>query len=217
MTLVLWATLCSFKSLLFLVSLLSLFLSIFWCYFKWKSAFLNLLILFITSVNATDFCLLSLLLLFSCSVAQWCPTLYDPMDYSIPGSPVLHYLPEFAQTHVHWVDDAIQQSNPLFPSSPALNLSQHQGLFWWVSSCQVAKALELQLLHQSFQWTFRIDLIFLLSRGLSKSPLEPKFKSINSSALSLLYGPTITSIHDYWKNHSFDYTDLCQHSGVSAF
>ena len=68
---------------------------------------------------------------------------------------VLHHLLEFAQTHVHWVGDTIQPSYPLSPPSPsALNLSQHQGLFHWVSSShQVAKVLELQ--HQSFQWIFR--------------------------------------------------------------
>ena len=67
-----------------------------------------------------------------CSVTQSCPTLCDPMDCSTPGFPVHHYLLEFAQTHVHWVDDAIQPSHPLlFPSPLAFNLSQHQGLFQW--------------------------------------------------------------------------------------
>ena len=82
-----------------------------------------------------------------------CPTLCDPMDCSTQGFPVLHHLPEFAQTHVCWVSDAIQPSHPLLPPSPpALNLSQFQGLFQWVSSShQVAKVLELQLQHQSFQ------------------------------------------------------------------
>ena len=82
-----------------------------------------------------------------CSVIKSCPTLCDPMNCNMPGFPVLHYLPEFAQTHVHWVDDAIQSSHPLLPASPlALNISQHQGLFRWVSSLyQVAKILELQL------------------------------------------------------------------------
>ena len=66
------------------------------------------------------------------SVAQWCPTLCNPMDCSMPGLPVFHYLLEFAKTHVHWVSDAIQPSHPLSPRShPALNLSQHQGLFQW--------------------------------------------------------------------------------------
>ena len=106
-----------------------------------------------------------------------------------------------------------------------LCLSQHQGLFKWVSSLhQVAKVLELQLHHQSFQWIFRTD---FLQHGLVGSPWSsrdsqessptPQFKSINSSALSFLYSPTLTSIHDYWKNHNFDKMDLCWQSNVSAF
>ena len=80
-----------------------------------------------------------------CSVAQSCPTLCNPMDCNMPGFPVLHHLPELAQTHVHWIGDAIQPSHPLLsPSPPALNLSQHQGLFQWVSSShQVATVLGL--------------------------------------------------------------------------
>ena len=95
------------------------------------------------------------------SVAQSCPTLCDPMDCSTPGFPVHHQLPEFTQTHVDWVGDAIQPSHPLSsPSPPTFNLSQHQGLFKWVSSShQVAKVLEFQLQHQSFQWTPRTDLL----------------------------------------------------------
>ena len=87
------------------------------------------------------------------SVAQSCPTLCDPMNRSTPGLPVHHQLPEFAQTHVHRVGDAIQPSHPLSsPSPPAPNPSQHQGLCQWVSSShQVAKVLEFQLQHQSFQ------------------------------------------------------------------
>ena len=95
------------------------------------------------------------------SVTQSCPTLCDPMNCSTPGLPVHHHLPEFTQTHVRWVRDAIQLSRPLsFPSPPAFNLSQHQGLFHWVSSShQVAKVLEFQLQHQSLQWTPRTDLL----------------------------------------------------------
>ena len=95
------------------------------------------------------------------SVAQSCLTLCDSMDHSTPGLPVHYQLPEFTQTHLHRVSDAIQQSHPLSsPSPPALNLSQHQGLFKWVSSWhQVAKLLEFQLQHQSFQWTLRTDLL----------------------------------------------------------
>ena len=85
--------------------------------------------------------------------------LCDPMDCSTPGFPVHNYLPEFVQTHAHWVSDAIQPSYPLSsPSLPAVNLSQHQGLFQWVDSLhQVVKILELQLQHQSFQWIFRVN------------------------------------------------------------
>ena len=108
---------------------------------------------------------------------------------------VHHQLPEFTQTHVHWVGDTIQSSHSLSsPSPPAFNLSQHQSLFKWVSSPhQVAKVLEFQFQHQFFQWIFRTD---LLQNGLVGSPCSPRdsqessptpqFKSINSSALSFL-------------------------------
>ena len=92
------------------------------------------------------------------SVAQSCPTLCHPMNRSTPGLPVHHQLPEFTQTHAHWVSDAIQPSHPLSsPPPPALNLSQQQWLQWVSSSHQVAKVLEFQ--HQSFQWTPRTDLL----------------------------------------------------------
>ena len=147
------------------------------------------------------------------SVIQSCPTPCDPMNHSTPGLPVHHQLPESTHIHVHRVGDAIQPSHPLSsPIPPARNLSQHQGLFQWVSSPQqVARDLEFQLQHQSFQWIFRTD---FLEDGLVGSPCSPRdsqesfpipqFKSINSSALSFLYSPTLTSIHDYWKTHSFD-------------
>ena len=95
------------------------------------------------------------------SVAQSHPTLCEPINCSTPGFPVHHQLPEFAQTHVHLVCNAIQPARPLLsPSPPALNLSQHQGLFQWVSSLHhVAKVLEFQLQHQSFQWTHRTDFL----------------------------------------------------------
>ena len=146
------------------------------------------------------------------SVTQLCLTLCDPMNSSTPGLPVHHQLPESTQIHVHWVGDAIQPSHPLSsPSPPAVNLFQYQGLFKWVSSShQVAKVLEFQLQHQSFQWTPRTD---LLQDGLVGSPCSPRdsqessptpqFKSINST-LSFLHSPTRTSIHDHWKNHSLD-------------
>ena len=163
--------------------------------------------------RAFDKYLLNVFRVHFSSVAQSCLTLCNSMNCSTPGFPVLHYLPQFTQLHVHWVRDAIQPSHPLSsPSLPAFNLSQHQGLFQWVrSSHQVAKVLEFQLQHQSFQWIFRTD---FLSDGVVGSPCSPRdsqessptpqFKSINSSVLSFLYSPTLTSIHGYWKNHSLD-------------
>ena len=145
------------------------------------------------------------------SVTQSCPTLCDPMNRSTPGLPVHHQLPEFTQTHVHRFSDAIQPSQPgSSPSPPAPNPSQHQRLFQWVNSLhEVAKVLELQL--HSFQTNPRAD---LLHNGLLGSPCSPRdsqessptphFRSINSSALSFLHSPTVTSIHDYWKNHSLN-------------
>ena len=100
-------------------------------------------------------CLVHLVSVQFSSATQSCPTLCAPMNCSMPGLPVHHPLPESTQTHVRWVSDAIQPSHPLSSTSPpALNLSQHQGLFQWVSSLhEVAKVLEFQLQHQSFQWT----------------------------------------------------------------
>ena len=113
------------------------------------------------------------------SVAQSCPALCNPMDCSMRGLPVHHQLPEFTQTHVHWVSDAIKPSHPLLsPSSPTFNLSQHQGLFKWVpSSHQVAKVLEFQLQHQAFNEYSglifsRMDWLDLLVQGTLKSLLQ---------------------------------------------
>ena len=147
------------------------------------------------------------------SVTQSCLTLCDPMNCRMPGVPVHHQLPEFTQTHGHRVSDAIQPSHPLSsPSPPAPNPSQHQGLFQWVnSSHEVAKVLEFQLQHHSFQRNPRAD---LLQNGLAGSPCSPResqessptpqFKSINSWALSFLQSPILTFIHDHWKNNSLD-------------
>ena len=94
------------------------------------------------------------------SIAQLVSPLW-PMNHSTPGLPVHHQLPESTQTHGHWVSDAIQPSHPLSSPSPfAFSLSQHQGLFKWISSShQVAKVLEFQLQNQSFQWTPRTDFL----------------------------------------------------------
>ena len=106
---------------------------------------------------------------------QWCLTLCDTMDWSMPGFPVLHYFPGFAQTHAHWVSDAIQPSQPL--SSPsAFNLSQHQGIFQWVSSSHqvntwrsIGASASVSVLPVSIQGWFSLrltGLISLISKGL---------------------------------------------------
>ena len=126
-----------------------------------------------------------------CSVRSVMSDSLRPMDCSTPGLPVHHQFPEFTQTYVHWVGDAIQPSHPLSSSSPpTFNLSQHQGFFKWVSSLhQVAKVLEFQLQQQSFQWILRTD---FLQNGLDESlccPRDsqesptPQFKSIDSGIL----------------------------------
>ena len=146
------------------------------------------------------------------SVAQSCLTLCNPMNSNIPGLPVPHYLPEFAQVHVHCIDDAIQPSHPLMPSSPsALDLFQHQGLFQWVVSHLLssddqntgASALALVLpvnIQGSSPWRLT-GLISLLSKGLSGVSPAPQFESINSLAFCLLYGPALTTVHDHGEDH----------------
>ena len=140
---------------------------------------------------------------FSCSVMSYSLWPHESQH----ARPVRHQLAEFTQIHVHWVSDVIQPSHPRSSPSPASNPSQHQSLFQWVnSSHEVAKVLEFQLYHHSFQRNPRAD---LLQNGLVRSPCSPRdsqessptprFKIINSSALSFLHSPTLTSIHDYWK------------------
>ena len=148
------------------------------------------------------------------------------MYCSTPGLPVPHHLQEPAEIYVHWVNDAIQPSHPpLSPSPSAFNLSQHQGLFQWVSSShQVARVLEFQLQHQSFQWTpglisFSMDWLDLLAlQGTLKSLLQH-----HSSKASILQHSSFFMVqlsHPYMtteKKHTFDYTDLSQQNNVSAF
>ena len=133
-----------------------------------------------------------------CSVTKSCLTLCDSMNGSMPGFLVLHYLLEFAQIHVHWVSDAIQPSYPLLPASSAFNLSQHQ-----VFSNEWALCIRWPK-----YWRFPLQLtgvISLQSKGLLRVFSNTTVQKHQFLALSLLYGPTLTSIHDYWKNHSFDY------------
>ena len=142
------------------------------------------------------------------SVTQSCLTVCDPMNRSTPGLPVHHQLLEFTQTHVHWVSDAIQPSHLLSsPSPPALNLSQHQDLFQWKGGWSIGVSASTSVLPANTQdwsplgWTSWISLCPRDSKGSSPAP---QFKSIDSLILSLLYGPTLTSVHDYWKSYSFD-------------
>ena len=135
------------------------------------------------------------------SVTQSSVTLCDLMDCSTPDFPVHHKLPELVQTLVCWASDATQPSHPLTsPSPPACNLSQHQGLFQWVrSSHQVAKVLEFQLQHQSFQWIFRTD---FLEGGLVVCPCSPR-DSQESPPIQfflpvLKFQPSFNSIFHLW-------------------
>ena len=164
---------------------------------------ISVFIYFITSSK-----IVLILLLFSCSVVSNSLWPHGLQHTRLLSSTVS----EFAQTCAHWVNDAIQSSHPLLPPSPpSLKLSQHQGFFQWVgSSHQVAKILELK--HQSFWWIFKTDFLYdwlvwspCSPRDSQESSPAPQFESINSSALSLLYDPTLTSVYDYWKNYRFDY------------
>ena len=148
------------------------------------------------------------------------------MDCSTLGLPVHHQLPEFTQTHLHWVSDAIQPSHPLsspspsclqsFPVSGSFQMSQ---LFSWGGQTTGVSASTSVLPMNIQDWSpLGRQVGSPCSPGDSQeSSPTPQFKSINSSALSFLYGPTLISTHDYWKNHSFDQTDLCWQSNVSAF
>ena len=147
------------------------------------------------------------------------------MDCSMPGFPVHHQLSELAETHVHQIGNAIQPYHPLSSPPPAFSLSKHQGLFQWVTSWhQVAKVLEFQLQHQSFQWIFRIDFLqdWLVGfpccpRDSQESSAIPQFKSNNSLVLRFIYGSTLTSKHDCWENHNSDEMDFFSQSNASPF
>ena len=147
----------------------------------------------------------SFFILLMLSVTKSCLPLHDPMDCSMPGFPVLHHLPEFAQVHVYWVSNAIQPSHPLLPSSSAFNLSPYQGLFQWVGCLhQVAKVLELQSFQKVWFPLRLTGLISRISKWLSRiwsdsqeSSPAPQFKSINSCMFCLFYGPALTFLHDY--------------------
>ena len=157
--------------------------------------------------NRKEFC--------CCSIAKSCLTFCNPMMATTACQASLSITNSQSLLKIMSIE-SVMPSNHLIPLSspypPAFNLSQHQGLFKWVSSShQMARVLEFQLQHQSFQWTLRTD---FLKDGLVGAPCSPRdsqessptpqFKSISSSALSLLHSLTLTSIYDYWKKHSLD-------------
>ena len=154
-----------------------------------------------------------------CSVAKSCPTLYDPMDCSMPGFSVLHYLPEFVQTHVHWVRDAIQASHLLLPPSPPSIFPSIRDfkngsalcLRWpkyWSFSLSISPSNDYSELI-SFELTGWIS---LQSKGFSRafsSTTIWKHQFFDTQPLS---GPAVASLHDYWKDHSFDCISSVQFS-----
>jgi len=149
------------------------------------------------------------------SVAQSCPTLCDPMDYSMQGLPVHHQVLEFTQTQVHWVSDAIQPSHPLsspslLPSTfPSIRVFSNESVVHiWGRSIGVSASTSVLSINIQDWFPLGFPLGYVgypcCPRDSQESSPTPQFKSINSSVLSFLYSPTLTSIHDYWKNHSFD-------------
>ena len=144
---------------------------------------------------------------YSVQYSQSCLILCDPMDCSTPGLPAHHQLPEFAQIHVHRVGDAIQPTHSLsFPSPPAstfpsISIFSKESVLcirwlkYWSFNFSMSPSNECSGLI-----TFRISWFDLAAQETLKSLLQHH----SSLALSFLYSPTLTSIHDYWKNHSFD-------------
>ena len=146
------------------------------------------------------------------SITQSCLTLCNPMNRSTPGLPVHHQLPESTQTHVYWVGDAVQPSHPL-SSSPAFSLSQHQcfpmSQFFTLGDQSIGVSASASVLPLNIQDWFPLGLtgsIYLQSKGLSRvfSNTTVQKHQFFGAQLSLFYSPTLASIRDYWKNHSFD-------------
>ena len=158
-----------------------------------------------------------------CSVAKSCPTVSDPVGCSTPGSPVLYHLSEFAQIHVHWLSDdnlTISSSAALcfclwsFPASRSFPMSR----LFTSGGQNIGVSASASVLPMTIQDWFPLGLMYFIlqSKVLSRVFSKPQFK-IDFSTLSLLYGPPLTSIHDYWKNNNFLTVDLCQQSDVSTF
>ena len=165
--------------------------------------------------------------MFIISSVQLRPALCDPMNRGTPGLPVHHQFLGSTQTHVHWVGDAIQPSHPLStPSPPGLRSFPASGSFqmsqlFSSSGQSIGVSASTSVLPMNTQdWSpLGSGLVGppCSPRGSQESSPTPQFKSISSSALSVFYSPTLTSIHDYWKNDGLDKTDLCWQSNVSAF
>ena len=160
-----------------------------------------------------------------CLVSKSCPILCDPMDCSMPGSPVLHYLLEFAQIHLQWVSDAFQPPYPLpspfafafkfFPASGSFPVSWlfiSGGQSIWASASASVLPVNIQ------GWSsWRLVWSPFCPMDFQESSPAPQFKDISSLASCLLYGLALATVCDHWEDHSFDYMDLCQQSNVSAF
>ena len=158
-----------------------------------------------------------------CSVTQSRPTLWDPMDCSTPGLPVLYHLPELSQTHARWVGDVIQPSHPLLPLLLLPSIFTSIRVFSNESALHIRWPKNWSFMFRispsnEYSWliSFRINWFESCPRGSQESS-TPQFKSINFLVLSFLYGPTLTSIHTTGKNHSFNYMDLCWQSNFSTF
>ena len=147
---------------------------------------------------------------FCCSVAKSWPTLCNPMDCSTPGLPVLHHLPEFAQTHVHWLREpsnhlVLCRLLLLLPSIfPSIRVFSNESVLCirWLKywSFSISPSNEYSgLIYFSIDW---LDLLAV--QGTLKSHLQHHSSKASILSCYFLYGPTLTSTHDYWKNHSFD-------------
>ena len=161
------------------------------------------------------------LLGFISSVAQSCPTLFNPMDCTTPGLPVHHQLLELTQTHVHWLSDAIQPSHPLSPSSPLPSVFLSIRVFPNKSTLCIKRPNDWNFsISPSNEYTrlisFRTDWFDLLAvHGTLKSILQ-HHRHQYFGALPSLWSNS-PSILDYWKDHCLDYMDLCQQGDVFAF
>ena len=156
-----------------------------------------------------------------CSVTKSCPTLCNPMDCSMPGPPFPHHLLELAQVYVHWCHPTISSSVILFSfclqsclASESFPVSQ----LFALGGQSTGASASASVLPMNIQDPLGLTVWSpCCPRDSQESSPAPQFKCINSLALSFLYGPTLTSIHDYWKDYSLDYMDLCQQSDFFAF